>query len=184
MNTPPPYTGQPITDVTIVINDINLSPQQIEEFEKLYNQKLMPGKYWYDKMCGLYGIAGQPAIGYMHPGHDFGTLARNASNGNTHVLINNRELTQFEWMMLSQLTGTPVLPGSYWLDAQGNAGIQGNPFPLVNLFMAAQQNVQRNSSNTGGGDNFWTSRFSAGNAYSDGSAGYVSVDGIGPVGWG
>lgn len=183
MNAPPPYTGQPITDATIIINDIVLTSQQKEEFEKLHNQKLVPSKYWYDKNCGLFGITGQPALGYLRPGHDFGTLARNASNGNSHVLINNRELTQFEWMMLSQIVGTPVMPGSYWLDAQGNAGMQGSSFPLVNIFVA-QQNARKSGGNATDGDNFWTSRFSAGNAYSDGSAGYVNVDGIGPVGWG
>jgi hypothetical protein len=172
----------PAAEEKIMINDITLSPQQIAEFEKIYGQKPKPGHYWYDKACGLYGIEGQPAMGYMHPGHDYGTLARNASKGNSRVLINNRELTQLEYIMLCQLLGTPVFPGSYWLDAQGNAGMQGSPFPLVNLVMAAQQNAHHAAG--GGGDNFWSSRFSAGNSTTDGSYGYVSVPGYGPMDYG
>ncbi len=182
MNNLQSNTDQSDTRDHVIINNIILSAQQLAEFENTYGQKPKPGNYWYDKVCGLYGITGQPALGFMYPGHDLGVLARNASNGNSFVLINDRELTEFEWMMLSQLTGATVMPGSYWLDAQGNAGMQGNPFPLVNLFMAAQQRVHL--AGGAGGDNFWSTRFSAGNAYSDGSAGYVSVPGYGPVGWG
>lgn len=126
-----------------VINDTELCSRQISEFEHTYGQKTKPGRYWYDKTCGLFGVFGQPALAYLRPGHEYGTLIRNASNGNTRVLINNRELTQLEYMMLCQLVGTVVFPGSYWLDAQGNAGIQGNPFPMVNLALVAQQHAQQ-----------------------------------------
>ena len=163
MNTP---------EENIIINGIPLSPDELNQFEKLYGQKLRSGQYWYDKMSGMFGIVGQPALGYLKPGHEYGTLQRNASNGNTKVLINNRELTQIEYMMLCQLVGTIVFPGSYWLDAQGNAGIQGNSIPMVNLVMAAQQHAQRG---TGGGDNFWSSRYAAGNSTSDGSARYINL---------
>jgi len=36
----------------------------------------------------------------------------------------------------------------------------------------------------GGGDNTWSTRFSAGNYDNDNSRGYVSVPGYGPVGYG
>jgi hypothetical protein len=160
------------SEENIIINNIPLSPEEINQFEKFYGQRLRSGQYWYDKLSGMFGILGQPALGYLKPGHEYGTLQRNASNGNTKVLINNRELTQMEYMMLCQLVGTIVLPGSYWLDAQGNAGIQGNPYPMVNLVMAAQQHAQRGTS---GGDNFWSSRYAAGNSTSDGSAGYINL---------
>ena len=169
---------------TVIFNDITLSADQLAEFEKTYGQQPKPGQYWYDKMSGLYGIAGQPALGYMYPGHELGMLAKKASNGNTKVLINGRELSLIEYNTLCQILGTIVFPGSYWLDAQGNAGMQGNPYPMVNLFMAAQQNAYRGGGQSGGGDNFWSSRFSAGNSTADGSAGYVSVPGYGPVGYG
>jgi hypothetical protein len=164
----------------VVINDVILTEQQLFEFEKHYRQRPRPGQYWYDKVSGLFGLIGQPASGFMFPGHDYGAMDRKSSNGNTRVLINGRELTQGEYMWLCQMAGNIVFPGSYWLDAKGNAGMQGNPLPLINLFMAAQQRSHTNSS--GSGDNFWTSRFSAGNY--DGDSGYVSVPGYGPVGYG
>jgi hypothetical protein len=182
MNYYPPPFEEDAFEPPVVFNGVALSKEQLNEFAKTYGQKPGPGNYWYDKRCGLYGIEGQPAQGFMYPGHEFGDLVKNASNGNSGVLFNGREITQFEWMMLSQLLGTPVLPGTYWLDAQGNAGIQGNAFPLVNLFMATQQNAGR--SGGAGGDNFWSSRYSAGNYTEDGSAGYVSVPGYGPVSYG
>jgi hypothetical protein len=170
--TPPP--------VPVVFNDNILSEQELQEFEKQYGQRPLPGYYWYDPLSGLYGIAGQAAFGFMYPGHEYGILSRAASNGNTRVMINGRELTQGEYLWLCQMVGNIVFPGSYWLDSKGNAGMQGNSFPLVNLFIAAQQNANRNANS--GGDNFWTSRFSAGNY--DGDSGYVSVPGYGPVGYG
>ncbi len=47
---------------------------------------------------------------------------------------------------------------------------------------AARQNAYAVASGTG--DNFWTSRFSAGNSNADNSQGYVSGPGHGPVGYG
>ncbi len=82
----------------------------------------------------------------------------------------------------SQMLGYGIQPGSYWLDQNGNAGYAGNPMPTVNLFMAAQQNPY--GSQGAGGDNSWSSRFSAGNYDSGNQRGYVSVPGHGPVGYG
>ena len=165
----------------IIINGIVLSDAQVNEIEKTYNIKPRPGNYWYDPKSGLYGVVGYPAYSFMLAGHGFGKLDRKASNGNTGVIINGRELPQSEWVVWSQLLGYWIQPGSYWLDQNGNAGYEGNPIPVVNLYVAAQRNAYTGRS---GGDNFWTSRFSAGNYDSGGQRGYVSVPGHGPVGYG
>lgn len=165
----------------IIINGIVLSEAQINEIEKTYKIKPRPGNYWYDPKSGLYGVVGYPAYSFMLAGHDFGKLDRKASNGNTGVIINGRELPQSEWIVWSRLLGYWIQPGSYWLDQNGNAGYEGNPIPVVNLYVAAQRNAY---TGRGGGDNFWTSRFSAGNYDSGGQRGYVSVPGYGPVGYG
>lgn len=165
----------------IIINGVVLSEAQVIEIEKTYNIKPRPGNYWYDSKSGLYGVVGYPAYSFMFTGHDFGKLDRKASNGNTGVIINGRELPQSEWVVWSQLLGYWIQPGSYWLDQNGNAGYEGNPIPVVNLYVAAQRNAY---AGRGGGDNFWTSRFSAGNYDSGGQRGYVSVPGHGPVGYG
>jgi len=59
---------------------------------------------------------------------------------------------------------------------QLNAGVEGGP-ALVNYRTLAARKSQ-------GNDNFWSSRYGAGNSSADGSQGYVSVPGYGPVGYG
>jgi hypothetical protein len=165
----------------VIINGLTLSAKQIAEFEALYGAKPQSGNYWYDTVSGLYGVMGYPAFGFMFSGHDYGTLNMNASNGNTGVFINGRQIEMNEYAVWSQILGTWIQPGFYWLDEFGNAGYEGIPIPLWNLYAAAQQNAY---SGSGTGDNFWGSRFGAGNYDSGGQRGYVSVPGHGPVGYG
>lgn len=164
-------------ELCIRINGEVLTAAQIDELEATYGVAPALGDYWYDARSGLFGTMGHPAAGFMYHGHEFGALPPDASGGDTRVLINGRELTRGEWVLLSSLVGTPVMPGRYWLDASGNAGLEGSPIPLVNLMIAAQRGV-------GGGDNFWSTRFSAGNCDAGNTCGYVSVPGVGPVGYG
>lgn len=166
----------------VIINNIVLSGEQIKEIKNRYGIEPKAGNYWYDALSGLYGVTGYPSYGFMYPGHNFGTLSRNSSAGNTGVIINGRELPQLEWAVWSYILGNYIQPGNYWLDSQGNAGNVGNNTPVVNLFVAARQNAY--SGKGGSGDNFWSSRFGAGNSNADNSQGYVSVPGYGPVGYG
>ncbi len=166
----------------VKINGITLSESQIGNLEQMYGVRPLPGNYWYDSRSGLYGVVGYPAFSFMFAGHQFGTLDANVSNGDTNVFVNGRELPQSEWTVWSQMIGYGIQPGSYWMDHNGNAGYVGNPMPTVNLFMAARQNPYGGQG--GGGDNFWSSRFSAGNYDSGNQRGYVSVPGHGPVGYG
>ncbi|RMH77589.1 MAG: hypothetical protein D6681_20820 [Calditrichaeota bacterium] len=171
-----PPTGQ------VIINNVTLTPEQIAEIEQTYGVRPRPGKYWYDARSGLYGVVGYPAYGFMLPGHKFGTLNARASNGNTGVFVNGRELPVNEYTVWSYIVGNWIQPGRYWLDAQGNAGYEGNPVPVINLYAAAQQRGYTGQGASG--DNFWSSRFSAGNYDSGNTRGYVSVPGYGPVGYG
>ena len=165
----------------VLINGKALSAKQMRRLEQTYGVRPRAGQYWYDSKSGLYGVIGYGAFGFMKPGHKFGRLPRNVSNGSTGVVVNGRELPQNEWLVWSTLLGAPIQRAAYWLDAQGNAGYEGNPTPTVNLYAASQRNRYRNQ---GGADNFWTSRFSAGNSDRGGTRGYVSVPGHGPVGYG
>jgi hypothetical protein len=165
----------------VVINGNILSEEQLSELEAIYSVKSLPGNYWYDSACGLYGVVGYAAYGFMLSGHELGELDSNASNGDTGVFVNGRELPQLEWAVWSQLLGYVIQPGRYWLDENGNAGYEGNPIPTENLYMAAQHNY---SDGSGGGDNIWSTRFSAGNYDSNNQRGYVSVPGYGPVSYG
>ena len=166
----------------VIINDIQLSEDQIAELEQTYGIRPKPGTYWYDSKSGLYGVVGYASFGFMLHGHDFGELQRNASNGSTNVVVNGRELPANEWLVWSYVLGYYIQPGFYWFDHQGNAGYEGNPIPTVNLYLAAQQNGYQGQGS--GGDNFWSTRFSAGNYDQGNTRGYVSVPGYGPVGYG
>jgi len=175
------YRGEKATN-DVIINDVTLSEDQIADLENIYRIKPLPGEYWYDARSGLYGVVGFPAYGFMQPDHNFGTLDRRASNGDTGVIVNGRELPQSEWAVWSYIIGSWIQPGAYWLDHNGNAGYEGNPIPTINLYVAAQQNAYQGKG--GSGENFWSTRFSAGNYDSGNQRGYVSVPGYGPVGYG
>jgi len=166
----------------IIINNRILTAEQLQELKTRYGVEPRPGNYWYDSTSGLYGVTGYPSYGFMYPGHNFGPLSRNASAGNTGVIINGRELPQLEWAVWSYILGYYIQQGNYWFDSQGNAGYVGSNIPVVNLFAAARQNSY--SGQGGSGDNFWSSRFGSGNSNADNSQGYVSVPGYGPVGYG
>ena len=166
----------------VVINGNTLNAEQLAQLEQTYGVRPLAGNYWYDAVSGLYGVVGYQAYGFMFPGHEFGQLSRDVSRGNTSVYVNGRELPQEEWLIWSYMLGYPIQMGNYWLDAQGNAGYVGNPMPTVNLFAAAMQNAYGGQG--GGGDNFWSTRFSAGNSNAGNTQGYVSVPGHGPVGYG
>jgi hypothetical protein len=164
----------------VLINGEPLAGSQINDMEQRYGLAPRPGRYWYDSKSGMYGVVGFPAYGFMMPGHDLGPVSSQASNGNSGVRINGRELCISEWSLWSLMLQSLIQEGAYWLDASGNIGLEGQSQPIRNLATIA-------SSQGGNGgqqsDGFWSSRWSAGNVNAHGE-GYVSVPGYGPVGFG
>jgi len=137
-----------------------------------------PGRYWYDPRSGLYGMRGREAGGYIRPGHDFGPLPANASNGNTGVFINGRQLNMTEAMYLQQIFGA-VYQGRWWLDGQtGNVGQEGNQMPIANIFVALQQS-QRNKKSAGGYS--YRDSLSGTIAGAENGCAWISVPGSGSV---
>lgn len=121
----------------VVINGTQLTAKDIQALERSYGVPMQTGQYWYDKMSGLWGYAGQPTAGQIYPGLQLGgPLKANASNGKTGVFINGRELPIIEVQYLQQL-GT-VNRGRYWMNAQGVGGIEGGP-AFFDLSAAARQ---------------------------------------------
>jgi hypothetical protein len=171
-----------------VVNGITWTENDIAAFKKIYGSALNPGVYWYDAKSGMFGLQGQASLGYLYPGHEYGTLAQNASNGNTGVLLNGRDITQAEYYFLNQICRTIIPQVNYWMDAYGNTGAVNNPFFVFNIRQLVAQAQQGffggggQGAGGGGGDNFWSTGYSAGNW--DGDAGYVSVPGYGPIGYG
>jgi hypothetical protein len=167
--------------VRVAINHRELSAAAQADFQRAYGQALPAGDFWYDAKSGALGVMGQGIGGFLRPGHDFGTIPQNASNGNTGVIINGRDLPANEWLFLCQVLGGQVMPGRYWIDAYGNYGYEGLDLALGNL--------AANRGGAGGGsgwskDNFWSGRFGTGNSNDDNSAGYVYIPGTGSVSYG
>lgn len=97
----------------ITVNGAVISQAQRTALEQAYGP-VQPGRYWYDKVSGLWGQAGMTTIGQIMPGLDLGgPLKSDASHGNTKVFLNGRELTQVEVQTLQQLgPSIPVAIGS------------------------------------------------------------------------
>ena len=160
----------------IIINDKNLSTEEIIQLAAQFGGQVFPGNYWYDSKTGAWGQKCGPGLGIGIAGLDLGgSLKKDASCGTTGVFINNRELHVQDLAALQSLSGY-IAPGKYWMDAHFNAGVVGGPARVNYKILASQRHR--------GGDNFWSSRYSAGNSNADNSQGYVNVPGHGPVGYG
>jgi hypothetical protein len=121
----------------VIINGTQLAAKDIQSLERSYGVPLQSGRYWYDRMSGLWGYEGQPTNGQIYAGLQLGgPLKANASNGKTGVFINGRELPIIEVQYLQQL-GT-VYKGRYWMNALGVGGIEGGP-AIFDLGAASRQ---------------------------------------------
>jgi len=121
----------------VYINKTLLNDATVYALERKYRVRIPDGKYWYDKICGAWGVEGGPTAGFILPGLKLGGLLRaDASNGRTRVVVNGRELHAIDVLGLQRLG--PVYPGRYWVDAQGYAGYEGQP-PFCNLIQLANQ---------------------------------------------
>jgi hypothetical protein len=158
----------------VIINGITWDEKMETEFKNVYKMDPIPGNYWYDAASGLWGKMGGPALSFIYPGHNYGKLESNASNGNTGIFINQREIPLEEAYIWSLVMGTPAQQGRYWLNNQGYVGYEGYSVPLFNLFALAKRNSYQAK---GGSDNFWSSTLARGNE--EGGFGYVSIPGSG-----
>ncbi len=126
--------------VRVKVNGVELDDNLMRTIEQKHKIRFIPGDFWYDRRCGAWGAVGGPTLGFVAPGIEMGgELRRDASGGNTGVIINGRELHEVEVAALRQLG--PVFKGRYWLDWQGNYGFEGGP-ALGNLVSAAQSRQQ------------------------------------------
>jgi len=151
----------------VLINGTKLGPADLTRVQSAYRIRIPPGDYWYDKVLGAWGGRGGPTMGFITPGLDLGgALQANASGGGTQVFVNGRALHPYDLLALQQITG-PILPGRYFITADGLAGLQGGP-PLWNLAALAAQSQPQ-----GGGSNTWQGRVTGASGFSDGTTGAV-----------
>jgi hypothetical protein len=150
----------------VVINGKRLSDTELAQAENTYRIQIPDADYWYDPVLGAWGVRGGPTMGFIGPNLDLGgALQEDASGGGTNVVVNGRILHPQDLMALQQITG-PILPGRYFITAQGLAGYEGGP-PQWNLIALMAQ------SQGGGGSNTWQSRITGASGFSDGTTGAV-----------
>lgn len=142
----PEHGPNSLTAKVVIVNGQRLSDQIVQALEQGYHVRIQPGAYWYDRLTGAWGFWGGPVAGVILPSLNLGgPLAENASNGNTGIFINGRQLHQRDVWVLRQIM--IPLPGHYWMDAYGTFGCVGGP-PIGNVYWLANAARRR-----GGGGN-------------------------------
>ena len=134
-----PAPAPAVVQTGVYVNGRQLSLQETQQHQAIYNAPVQPGQYWYDPTSGLYGFWGREATGYIRTGHAYGRAPTHASNGNTGIYLNGRHLNTVELTRWQALFRQVIQPGNYWLDGNtGNVGVEGNPTPTGNVRAAIQ----------------------------------------------
>jgi hypothetical protein len=127
----------------ITFNGRALAPEQfgiVMRLEQAFGVRLPNGAYWYDNRSGAMGVWNGPALAILPAGLALGgQMPADCSGGLTPVFVNGRSLHHVDVAALSRIV--TVVPGRFWLDAQGNFGYEGGP-ALGNLIVLANQGSQ------------------------------------------
>lgn len=119
----------------VVVNREPLGVKQVRDLSRAVGQPIRPGRYWYDRVSGAWGVEGGPMQGVLPAGMPIGgKMWRGASGGHTGVIVNGRELHAVDVARLRR-AGVPVQRGRFWLNARGIGGREGGP-PAFDLSRA------------------------------------------------
>ena len=77
----------------------------------------------------------------QQPAYVASTYVAAPEPAHTWVYVNGQELTIDQKAQLDAVVGITLPAGRYWVDAQGNAGVEGQP-AQVNLYALARQRQQ------------------------------------------
>ncbi|XP_051184699.1 extra-large guanine nucleotide-binding protein 1 [Lolium perenne] len=112
----------------VYVNGARLVPEELAALQgcPCPPARLRPGFYWYDKVSGFWGKEGHKPHCIISPNLSVGgNLDEKASNGNTGILVNGREITKSELQILKlagvQCAGKP----HFWLNADGTYQEEG-----------------------------------------------------------
>jgi hypothetical protein len=146
--------SQPAQVRHVIVNGTELDAKALAELDRAARTRAPDGDYWYDARCGACGAKGGPTAAFLPPGLELGApLRADASGGGkgltTGVFVNGREIHRADYQALSRLG--QILPARYWLDANGNWGVEGTAIPLGNLLQAASLGEPGYNRSTPGG---------------------------------
>ncbi|KAF8112293.1 hypothetical protein N665_0065s0070 [Sinapis alba] len=121
----------------IAVNGKSLDEDELFMLQSCPNppKKLKPGDYWYDKVAGYWGKVGEKPCQIISPHMNIGgNIKKEASNGDSEIFINNREITKSELMMLKmvgvQCEGKP----HFWVNSDGTYQEEGQNRIMGNIW--------------------------------------------------